>query len=89
MDFLGLMIRDNLLKNEAGIRISSRKVLKDGQGNSLEWRVNHAGIVVEKNHCVDCKTGISLQKGTNVLERNTTGKNVDNLVDWNDDGIKT
>ncbi len=72
-DFLGLVIRDNLVKNDTGIGIRITFPVTAADGTVRSWRINHAGIVVENNRCVDCAVGVAIEEGANAVERANTG----------------
>jgi hypothetical protein len=75
-DFLGLVIRDNLLLNHAGISLPMTYDCEAADGHRQRWRINESGLVVERNHLRDCHIGIAVEEGARAIVRRNTFKNV-------------
>lgn len=75
-DFLGLVIRDNLLLNNTGISLPMTYGSEAADGQRRTWRVDEAGIVVERNHLRDCHVGIAIEDGARAIVRRNTFRNV-------------
>lgn len=71
-DFLGLVIRDNVVRNNSGIGVRVSQNYSPAPGERRGWMMNYAGITVESNHCVDTVVGIAIEQGARVAERNNT-----------------
>lgn len=83
-DFLGLVIRDNVVRNNTGIGIRTSRWIADAFGQEVLWRINEAGIVVERNHCENCTVGIAIERNAHALARANTAKNVQIPLVWCD-----
>jgi hypothetical protein len=71
-DFLGLVIRDNVIRNNSGLGVRVTQNFRGTDGKPKGWLMKYSGITVESNHCVDTVVGIAIEAGTRVAERNNT-----------------
>lgn len=68
-DFMGLIIRDNVCRNQSGIVYRTRYGAAD-----TPWKLHDAGIVVERNHAEECRFGVAVEADAPAVVRANTAK---------------
>lgn len=81
-DMLGLVIRDNAVKEGSGIAVRRTFTVADPEHGPTPWDINQAGIVVERNFCDEC--GVAIENGTNAVARGNIGRNINEVLVWAD-----
>lgn len=78
-DILGLVVRNNRLANNSGLRL---KVTFPSGVAGVPWRIHDYGMVVERNHYADSYLGMAIEKGARVVLRKNTSRNVMQPLKW-------
>jgi len=81
-DILGYIVRNNCTRDNSGIVIKTTYAHTHPDGHQTDWKIHHAGIVVENNYACDSIFGVMIEEGANTVERGNGSENVETPVIW-------
>jgi hypothetical protein len=81
-DILGYLARNNFTRDNSGIVIRTTFPFTDVQGCAGDWRIDHAGIVVENNFARDSIFGVMIEQDAHAVARGNRAENVGAPLWW-------